>query len=81
MIKTIITKREIHTTSNGHTVELRTLSNGYAKVISRGFVGTYDATHVRRVANIIFMELATGCYACALDRVGRTVLDTRAHTH
>jgi hypothetical protein len=74
--------RETHVTRNGHSVELRTLDNGSAQVRSTGFVNTYaDATFARRVANIVFLELATGCYACALDKVGRTVMDTHAHSH
>lgn len=71
-----------HTTRTGQTVELRSLDNGEFKVISGGFVGTYaDERFARRVANILFVEQATGCYACALDKVGRTVLDNHPHNH
>lgn len=74
--------REIHTTTNGHTVELRSVGNGNTQVRSAGFVNTYaDAGFARRVANIIFMELSTGCYACALDKVGRVGLDNHPHNH
>jgi hypothetical protein len=74
--------REIHTTRNGQTVELRTLPSGSAQVRTDKFVNTYaDASFARRVANILFMEAATGCYACALDKVGRDGLDRHPHNH
>jgi hypothetical protein len=80
MTQATITSREVHTTRNGHTVELRLISDGRGKIVSEKFCATYaDAAFARRIANIIFMELATGCYACALDIVGRTVMDTKVH--
>ncbi len=76
-----ILKREIFTTSNGHTVELRTLSTGWVKIISKNFVNSYEsADHGRYVANIVFMWLALGCYACALDKVGRRAPDECPHS-
>jgi hypothetical protein len=73
--------REIHVTRNGHTVELRHLGHA-TRVISPDFTATYrDEAFARRVANIRFVWLTVGCYACALDKVGRTVLDKAEHTH
>lgn len=76
------TKTETHTTRNGQTVELRSLAHGKFVVrTSAGSRFTYeDETYARYVANVLFMTLATGCYACALDAVGRKVRDNSPHT-
>jgi hypothetical protein len=75
-----ILNREIFTTKNGHTVELRTLSTGWVKIISEKFVNSYEnADHGRHVANIVFMWRSLGCYACALDKVGRRYPDSCPH--
>ena len=75
------------TTSNGHTVTLRTLTNGHTQVRSTGFINSYaSAEYASHVANIVFVWKATGCYACGVAaanarRPHLAVLDTSAHTH
>jgi hypothetical protein len=79
----------IHTTSNGHTVELRRGGNtNYPHVVRTAtFRGEYStAEYAAHVANILFVELETGCYACGVasanaKRPHLAVRDTRPHQH
>jgi hypothetical protein len=79
----------IRTTSNGHTVELRRGGNtNYPHVVRTAtFRGEYaTAEYAAHVANILFVELETGCYACGVaaanaKRPHLAVLDTSKHSH
>jgi hypothetical protein len=74
-------ERTIHTTSNGHTVELRNMGHA-TRVISPDFTATYvDHEFARYIANVRYVWLSVGCYACALDVCGRLVGDNAPHTH
>lgn len=69
-----------HTTSNGHAVEIRRGGNtNYPHVVR-------TATFRGEYANILFVELETGCYACGVaaataKRPHLAVRDASRHNH
>lgn len=78
-----------HTTSNGHAVEIRRGGNtNYPHVVRTAtFRGEYaTAEYAAHVANILFVELETGCYACGVvaataKRPHLAVRDASRHNH
>lgn len=74
-------------TRNGHSISLVELSNGWTQVRSARFTNAYvNAEYAAHVANIVFVWMATGCYACGVERANAkrphlAVRDTTAHAH